>query len=103
MSLQFTLNHAAPASVAVDCVIVGAFSDKSLSPAAQALDAASGGRIAALVVAPEREEADILRELRAGMDPVFLPRPLRRVACLPRNETGKLPRDAVLALLRGEG
>lgn len=59
------------------------------------------GRIAALVVAPEREEADILRELRAGMDPVFLPRPLRRVACLPRNETGKLPRDAVLALLRG--
>ena len=49
MSLQFTLNHAAPASVAVDCVIVGAFSDKSLSPAAQALDAASGGRIAALV------------------------------------------------------
>ena len=61
------------------------------------------GRIAALVVAPEREEADILRELRAGMDPVFLPRPLRRVACLPRNETGKLPRDAVLALLRGEG
>jgi len=49
MSLQFTLNHAAPASAAVDCVIVGAFSDKSLSPAAQALDAASGGRLAALV------------------------------------------------------
>ena len=49
MALQFTLNHAAPASAAVDCVIVGAFSDKSLSPAAQALDAASGGRIAALV------------------------------------------------------
>ncbi len=61
------------------------------------------GRIAALVVAPEREEADILRELRAGMDPVFLPRPLRRVERLPRNETGKLPRDAVLALVRGEG
>ncbi len=59
------------------------------------------GRIAALVVAPERGEAEILRELRAGMDPVFLPRPLRRVACLPRNETGKLPREAVLALLRG--
>ena len=59
------------------------------------------GRIAALVVAPEREEVDILRELRASMDPVFLPRPLRRVDFLPRNETGKLPRDAVLALLRG--
>ncbi|WP_433852933.1 AMP-binding protein [Stenotrophomonas nitritireducens] len=61
------------------------------------------GRIAALVVAPDREDAGILQDLRAGMDPVFLPRPLRRVACLPRNETGKLPRDAVLALLRGEG
>lgn len=57
------------------------------------------GRIAALVVAPEREEADILRELREFMDPVFLPRPLRKVAVLPRNDTGKLPRDAVLALL----
>lgn len=57
------------------------------------------GRIAALVVAPEREEAEILRELRAFTDPVFLPRPLRKVAVLPRNDTGKLPRDAVLALL----
>ncbi|MCD9085918.1 leucyl aminopeptidase [Stenotrophomonas sp. SY1] len=49
MSLQFTLNHVAPTSAEVDCVIVGAFSDKTLSPAAQALDVASGGRIAALV------------------------------------------------------
>ena len=49
MSLEFTLNHAAPASAGFDCIIVGAFSDKSLSPAAQVLDAASGGRIAALV------------------------------------------------------
>ncbi|MGH8053037.1 MAG: leucyl aminopeptidase [Stenotrophomonas sp.] len=49
MSLEFTLNHAAPASAEVDCIIVGAFSDKSLTPAAQALDTASGGRIAALV------------------------------------------------------
>ncbi|WP_449468180.1 AMP-binding protein [Stenotrophomonas humi] len=58
------------------------------------------GRIAALVVAPQRDEADVLRDLRLLMDPVFLPRPLRKVAVLPRNETGKLPRDAVLALLR---
>lgn len=33
------------------------------------------------------------------MDPVFLPRRLRKVDALPRNETGKLPRDAVMALL----
>ena len=48
MSLQFTLNHAAPAAAGLDCIVVGAYSDKTLSPAAQALDAASGGRIAAL-------------------------------------------------------
>ena len=31
---------------------------------------------------------------------LVLPRPLRRVAALPRNATGKLPRDALLAALR---
>jgi len=49
MALEFTLNRAAPATAACDCVIVGAFADQSLSPAAQALDAASGGRLSALV------------------------------------------------------
>ena len=49
MALEFTLNHAAPASAATDCIVVGAFADNSLTPAAQALDAASGGRLKALV------------------------------------------------------
>ena len=49
MSLEFSLNHAAPASADVDCVVVGAFADGSLSPAARALDAATGGRLKALV------------------------------------------------------
>nr|WP_140719856.1 leucyl aminopeptidase [Pseudomonas sp. Hp2] len=48
MALQFTLNQAAPASAEFDCVVVGAFADGTLSPAGQALDAASGGRIKAL-------------------------------------------------------
>jgi leucyl aminopeptidase len=48
MSLEFALNATAPAAANVDCVVVGAFADGGLSPAAQALDAASGGRIAAL-------------------------------------------------------
>ena len=48
MSLDFQLQPAAPASAATDCVVVGLFADKTLSPAAQALDAASGGRLAAL-------------------------------------------------------
>lgn len=66
------------------------------------LDAAPGGiaRLAALAVAPTRSEAEILDALRAGVDPAFLPRPLRKVAALPRNETGKLPRAELLALLR---
>jgi acyl-coenzyme A synthetase/AMP-(fatty) acid ligase len=58
-------------------------------------------RIAALVVAPTLVEADILRALRRSIDPVFLPRRLRCVDALPRNETGKLPRVALLRLLHG--
>jgi acyl-coenzyme A synthetase/AMP-(fatty) acid ligase len=67
------------------------------------LDAEDGcgvRRIAALVVAPERSEAALLDDLRLAVDPVFLPRPFRRVAALPRNETGKLARAAVLEALK---
>lgn len=60
-------------------------------------------RIAALAVAPTLDAAGIRTALRAGVDPAFLPRVLRRVDALPRNATGKLPRDAVLALLRDDG
>ena len=63
-------------------------------------DAAGVRRIAALVVAPSLEPRAILRALREQVDPVFLPRRLRRVDALPRNETGKLPRQALLALLQ---
>jgi acyl-coenzyme A synthetase/AMP-(fatty) acid ligase len=56
-------------------------------------------RIAALAVAPQLDAAAILQALRRSIDPVFLPRPLKCVAALPRNATGKLPRAALLALL----
>ena len=49
MSLEFSLNQTPPASASVDCVVVGAFADGSLTPAAAALDTASGGRIKALL------------------------------------------------------
>ncbi|WP_233840554.1 AMP-binding protein [Dyella sp. 2HG41-7] len=62
-------------------------------------DAIGVRRIAALAVAPTLDEHVILDALRASIDPVFLPRPLRRVESLPRNETGKLPRAALLAML----
>jgi acyl-coenzyme A synthetase/AMP-(fatty) acid ligase len=56
-------------------------------------------RIAALAVAPGLQEADVLAALREHVDPVFLPRPLRLVDGLPRNETGKLPHDVLMRLL----
>jgi acyl-coenzyme A synthetase/AMP-(fatty) acid ligase len=56
-------------------------------------------RIAALAVAPTLDETAILDALRQGVDPVFLPRRLRLVDALPRNDTGKLPREALLRLL----
>jgi leucyl aminopeptidase len=52
MALAFSL-HAAPAAdaatLASDCIVVGVFADKTLTATGQALDAASGGRIAALI------------------------------------------------------
>ena len=57
-------------------------------------------RLVAFVVAPEKSSEEILRALRAHLDPVFLPRPLVRVPSLPRNATGKLPREAVQELAR---
>jgi acyl-coenzyme A synthetase/AMP-(fatty) acid ligase len=64
-------------------------------------DAIGVRRIAALAVAPGLDEHAILDALRPSIDPVFLPRRLRLVDALPRNETGKLPRTALLALLNG--
>jgi acyl-coenzyme A synthetase/AMP-(fatty) acid ligase len=47
-------------------------------------------RLAAFVVAPSLNSRRLLEELRRRVDPAFLPRPLRLVARLPRNATGKL-------------
>lgn len=57
-------------------------------------------RIAALAVAPGLSESAILDALRQSIDPLFLPRRLRLVDALPRNDTGKLPRASLLPLLR---
>ena len=64
-------------------------------------DAMGVRRIAALVVAPGLDAGAILEALRHDIDPVFLPRPLKLVDALPRSETGKLPRTALLAALAG--
>ncbi|HEY9199800.1 MAG TPA: AMP-binding protein [Gammaproteobacteria bacterium] len=57
-------------------------------------------RLAACVVAPGMEAAHLLAALRECIDPVFLPRPLLFVEALPRNRTGKLPREALQALFQ---
>jgi acyl-coenzyme A synthetase/AMP-(fatty) acid ligase len=62
-------------------------------------DALGVHRIAALAVAPGLDVHAILDTLRRAIDPLFLPRPLELVDALPRNETGKLPRAALLAML----
>lgn len=57
-------------------------------------------RLAAFVVAPGSTPQEITSALRARIDPIFLPRPLIMLDALPRNATGKLPRDALTALVR---
>ncbi len=59
----------------------------------------ANARLMAVVVAPRRSPGSILAELRGRVDPLFLPRRVIRVDALPRNELGKLPRQALLALV----
>ncbi len=52
MSLEFSLAPtalSAPAAFQTDCLVIGVFADNTLSAAGQAVDAATGGRLAALI------------------------------------------------------
>jgi len=60
-------------------------------------------RLCALVVAPTLSRSQVLEALAERLDPVFLPRPLFLVDELPRNETGKLARAALAALVKELG
>ncbi|HEX4986515.1 MAG TPA: AMP-binding protein [Burkholderiales bacterium] len=57
-------------------------------------------RLTAFVHAPGLTRESLLEALRQRVDAVFLPRPLYFVDALPRNATGKLPREALIALAR---
>lgn len=75
----------------IDGVIDGAF----------LLDEGKDGhesRLSAFVVGPGHTRESILAALRERIDEVFMPRKLWRVAALPRNATGKLPRENILRL-----
>ncbi len=56
-------------------------------------------RLCAVVVAPHVAKEQILLALAQRVDPVFLPRPIYFIEHLPRNESGKLPRDRLDKLL----
>lgn len=55
-------------------------------------------RPAAFVVAPGLSARQVLESLAGRIEPVFVPRPLIVVERLPRNDVGKLPREALLSL-----
>lgn len=77
----------------IEGVLDGVF----IAPAA--LDGARVERLAALYVSEALDERAVIERLQGVIDPVFVPRPIRRVAALPRNEVGKLPRERLLDLL----
>jgi acyl-coenzyme A synthetase/AMP-(fatty) acid ligase len=52
-------------------------------------------RLTAFVVAPRLSRQTLIEALRARIDAVYLPRPLYFVQSLPRNATGKLPREVL--------
>ena len=72
-----------------------------LSSSRDAESVAAIRRVAALVVAPGLSAQEVRQRLAPSVDPAFLPRPLLVVAALPRNDVGKLPREALLQAIKG--
>jgi acyl-coenzyme A synthetase/AMP-(fatty) acid ligase len=63
-------------------------------------DANVAARVLAFVVAPGLSAERIIAALRENVEAVFLPRPLLIVDALPRDSTGKLPKQRLEALAR---
>jgi acyl-coenzyme A synthetase/AMP-(fatty) acid ligase len=61
-------------------------------------DETKHSRLAAIVVAPDLSEDEILLELSKYIDQVFLPRKIVKVAYLPYNDTGKMAMDSLYEL-----
>ena len=66
-------------------------------------DMAGTPRLIAFAVAPGLSGAAILEKLRAELDSAFVPRTVHRLDALPRNDTGKLPRERLQDLLGKPG
>lgn len=61
-------------------------------------DHATVVRLMAFAVAPAMTQAELHAALKKRIDTTFLPRPLVLLDALPRNSTGKLPREALQSL-----
>lgn len=59
---------------------------------------AEDARPVAFVVAPGQSPKRVMAALAGRLEPVFIPRPIFLVERLPRNEVGKLTREALLTL-----
>ena len=81
---------------AVPGVIDGVF----FMPDDEAIDGDSVTRLMAFVVAPGMKAGALLAALRERIDITFLPRPIVLLDSLPRNSTGKLPREALQVLAK---
>jgi len=93
-----TLDYLNHQLLSIDGVDDGAF----VMPDAKTEGVGNTTRLAAVAVAPGHTAESLQAELRRKIAPAFLPRPLKLVASLPRTGTSKLPREAVLALLKVE-
>ncbi len=72
---------------------------KDAAAMAVQVESARGAEIWAAVVAPGRTVGQLKSELRQWLDPVTLPRRIKLVEELPREENGKLTRGKLQALL----
>jgi acyl-coenzyme A synthetase/AMP-(fatty) acid ligase len=91
-----TLTHLNHQLLAIPGVIDGCF----FMPTQAGEGIGNTARVAAVVVAPTLTVEQIQEQLRLRVATAFLPRPLKLVDHLPRNSTGKLPREVLLELIK---
>lgn len=91
------LNHQL---AAIPGVVDGVFFHRHGSESGASADV---GRLAAAVVAPGCDASVIVAELRQRIDAAFMPRPLLLVERLPRDASGKVPREQLQQLRFAHG
>ena len=105
MALEFQTNSQNPLQTETDCLVVGVYADKSLSPSAKALDEASSGRLSALLergdVSGKTGRSSLLHDLPGVKAPRVLVIGLGEAAKFAVPQYIKAVSDAVRALRTG--